>query len=753
MSPVGASLLRLEDARMLTAGATYVDDLVLDGALHAVFVRSTMAHADVVSIDIAEARRHPGVVSVFTAEDLSLPPLPPEPGMSDQAMPEPLLATGVVRFVGEPVAVVVALSRDQAVDAAELVVVDYEPRHPVVTVEEALSDGVLLHEASGTNTCLKLAFARPATRADDLFAECEVVVTARIVNQRLAPCPLEPRAGAAAWEGGRLVYWAPTQGVHQWRSGLARRLGLAEDDVRVCTPDVGGAFGSKAACHREDAVVAWAARALGRPVRWVETRTESMVGLPHGRGQMQHVTLGGTADGRLLAYRLDVAQDAGAYPRVGAVLPFATRTMLTGVYDIPRAKFTSAAVVTNTTPVGAYRGAGRPEATAAIERAVDLFALEVGMDPVELRRRNFVTPDRFPWTSPTRARYDSGDYEQALDAVLQAVDYHGLRDEQRRRREASSTMQLGMGLSVYVEITNPDGGGERARIELHEDGTVIVRSGAQPHGQGLDTALAAIAADVLGVAVEDVVVAHGDSDALASGGGTSGSRSLQTAGPAVAEAARLLVDEARDVAAKLIAAAPDEIAFDATVGCFRSATYERPVVGWREIGAASGGLAVEAVSTPGGATFPFGAHAAVVEVDTETGGVRLLKLVAVDDAGRVVNPLLFEGQVHGGLAQGVAQALFEEMAYDGEGNPITATFADYGIPGPRDLPSFTTVAMETPTPNNELGVKGIGESGAIGAPPAVQNAVVDAVAHLGVRHIDMPLTPMRVWQAIEAARL
>jgi aerobic carbon-monoxide dehydrogenase large subunit len=751
MSILGTRVLRTEDPRFLTVGGIYVDDVPLEGALHVVFVRSTVAHARLRSVDVSAARSAPGVVDVVTAGDLDVPPQPPDLPMVNEAMVRPVLATGVVRHVGEPIAAVVAETAEQAADAAELVDVDIEPLPAIVDVEDAARDEVLLHPQVGTNLAMRL----PAGVPDDLFDGCEVVVAQRLVNQRVAPCPMEPRAAAARWSDGRLTQWSSTQQPHGTAAGLARALSLPREQVRVIAPDVGGAFGSKDGKYPEDLVVAWLARRLERPVRWRETRSESMVGLGHGRAQVQHVRLGGSRDGRIQAFHLDVLQDCGAYPRLGAFLPYLTRTMAAGVYAIPRVACTCRSVVTNTTPTVPYRGAGRPEATAAIERAVDLFAVEIGMDPAEVRRRNLIPSDAFPYTTPVGTTYDSGDYTGALERLLAAAGYADLRAEQARRRQSGDSRQLGIGLSVYVEITNGVPGGEYAGLEVRPDGSAVIRSGTSPHGQGHATAWAMLASERLGIPVERVEVIFNDTDLVRSGIGTFGSRSLQVGGMAVDRAAVEVVERGRRLLAELLEADPADVVLDSATGRLHVAGTPAAGRSWAELAAAAAErgepLAVDVDFQPAGPTFPFGAHLALVEVDTETGKVAIPRLVAVDDAGRIVNPLLAEGQRHGGLAQGVAQALLEEVLYDSEGTPLTATFADYGIISASELPFFELVPMETPTPRNELGVKGIGESGTIGAGPAVQNAVVDALAHLGVRHVDMPATPQRVWRAVRDA--
>jgi carbon-monoxide dehydrogenase large subunit len=754
MSILGNRVLRREDPKLLTSGGTYVGDLDLLDVCSVSFVRSTIAHGRIASIDVAEAQRAPGVVGVFSHDDLGLPPMLPAMAFLNQAMTRPLLAEGVVRYVGEPVLVIVAESAAAGADAAELVVIDYEPLDVVVDPAEALKDETLLYPDIGTNNCFSLQFGHE----DTLFDGCEVVVRQRIVNQRVAPCPLEGRAAAALIEpDGRLMFYSSTQTAHGVRDTLATSLELDPALIHVITPDVGGGFGAKASVYAEDIVTAWCAREVGRPVRWVETRSESMVGLGHGRGQLQDVEIGGSRDGRILAYRIEVVQDSGAYPAIGAVLPFMTRMMTTGVYDIAKAECNSNSVVTNTVPTVAYRGAGRPEATAALERAMDCYAAEIGMDPAELRRKNLIAAEAFPFTTPTGTDYDCGNYQRAFELALEISGYDELRATQQARRAAGGPRQLGIGLSSYVEITNGVPEGEYGAVEIRPDGRAIVRTGTSPHGQGHHTAWSMLVSEQLGIAMEDIEVVHGDTDLVPRGVGTFGSRSLQTGGTAVNQAATEVVDKAKTLAADLLEADVADIVLDKVDSLFHVAGTPAISRGWAELAQASldragAPLMAEVDLASPGATFPFGTHVAVVEVDTDTGAVEIVRHIAVDDAGRILNPLLAEGQVHGGIAQGAAQALLEEFAYDAAGNPLTANFADYSIISAAELPSFETAFTETPTPRNPLGAKGIGESGTIGSTPAVHNAVVDAVAHLGVRHIDMPTTPERVWQAIQAAR-
>jgi len=754
-SILGTRVQRVEDPEFLTTGAVYTEDLRderLAGALRLTVVRCPIAHARIASIDTSAAAAAPGCVAVFTAADLDdvpeqRPPLPVYPA----EMAQPLLARDVVRYVGQPVAAVLTDDRYLGEDVAELVEVDYDPLPPVVDPREALTGETALFPDVGSN----VAYRGGELAEADPFAACEVVVRQQVHNQRVAVAPLEVRAAAAVWgDDGRVTAWVPNQGAQGTQAALARMLGVAQHQVRVITPAVGGAFGAKFGADPEHALVCALARRLQRPVTWVETRSENMVAMTHGRAQLQTLTIGGDRDGRVRAYRVEILQDSGAYPRFGALLPSLTLLMAPGVYDIEHVDGSFVSVVTTTTPVGAYRGAGRPEATAAIERAMDLFAAELGIDPAEVRRRNLLPAFTEPYRSKGGALYDSGDYPAALERVLEAAGYDGLRAEQRRRREQGAPKQLGIGLSVYVEIT---GGGdesgppkENATVEVHPDGSATILTGTSPHGQGHATVWAMLASDELGIPVERITVKWGDTDLVPEGGGTGGSRSLQQGGAAVRQASQELVELAKQFASEELEVAAEDLVVDhagaglAVRGVPGSGTSFADLAARHE-------LRVRTVFSAPGATYPFGAHVAVVEVDVETGKAELLRLVALDDAGTVINPLLAEGQRHGGLAQGAAQALLEEVLYDDGGNPITSNLASYPIVSATELPSFELVTTETPTSYNPLGAKGIGEAGTIGSTPAVQNAVVDALAHLGVRHIDMPTTPMRVWSAITAA--
>ncbi len=755
MPLVGTPVARREDHRLLTGDARFIGDLDLPGCLSVTYVTSPVAHAVMRSIDLRAARSAPGVVDVVSAADLDIGPQPQVSPAYPSAMARPLLADGRVRFVGEAVVAIVTETDAQGEDAAELVEIDYDPLPAVVSLDAAERGEVLLFPEAGTNVVTTRAGG--SDTVGDTLARCDVVVSAALVNQRLAPCPLEGRAGASLWgEDGRLVHWSSCQGAHPVRSVMAQVYGLSPDEIRVIAPDTGGSFGAKARPHPEEILLPWLARRSGRPVRWVPPRSTDMVGLGHSRAQRQQVEIGGDHDGTIRALRVRIDGDAGSYPMVGPLLVANSAVMCAGAYRIPEVQWSTRAFVTNTTPIVAYRGAGRPEAATLIERAVDLFAAELGRDPVEVRRHNLVGAGDFPYDSQTGMRHDSGDYHAALDLTLAAVGYDGLRAEQARRRAAGDEGRLlGVGVATFVDRTAGVPGTEYGAVELRPDGTMRVVTGSTPFGQGHHTAWAMLVADRTGVPLDRIEVVHGDTDVVPRGGLTGGSRSAQKAGAAVAEATAALVDEARLSASEMLEATAADVVLDTDTGRFHVAGAPAArTVDWTELAAHCGqvrALQCEADFDGDGPTVPFGAYAAVVEVDRETGAVELGRLVTVDDAGTIINPLLALGQVHGGLGQGVGQALFEEFTYDADGNPLTTNFADYAFPSAVELPSFECRLVETASPNNPLGAKGIAESGTVGAPAAVQNAVIDALAHLGVRHIDLPLTPERIWRAINSA--
>ncbi|MGA2209109.1 MAG: xanthine dehydrogenase family protein molybdopterin-binding subunit [Acidimicrobiales bacterium] len=755
-SILGNSVRRVEDPELLMGRGTFVGNLRLEGLARAVFVRSPHAHARIRSIDVEAARSAPGVIGVFTAGDLGIRPFHGFMVLN-AACARPALADGKVNFVGDPVVMVVAETEAAGLDAAELVVVDYEPLDAVVDPEAALADGAPLQfEELGTNVVAGMA--DPVT---DPLAGAVTVVRAQLENQRLAVVPMEGDAIAVVpgddGDGHDLTVYVSTQMPHGFAQSAARNLDLDLERMRVVAPHVGGGFGSKAGLGAEHAAVIVGAMQLGRPVTWVQTRSENLVGTPHGRGQVQWIEMGFDGEGRITGMHCRVLADAGAYAGFGGALAIGpTRMMAQGVYAIPAIRYDVAVVVTNTTPMGAFRGAGRPEAAEFLERMMNLAASELDIDPVELRRRNLLPAFSEPYRTVMGTTYDVGDYGKALDEAVRLAGYQQLRAEQAARRASGDRLQLGIGVAVYVEVT-AGGGGEFGALEVHRDGTATIRVGTSGHGQGHATSFAMIVSDTLGIPMEDIGFVQSDTATVPRGGGTGGSRSLQLAGSAVLGASEEVLVRARElVAAELEASVADIVIHDGgrlgVAGVPSSALSWAAIAGLAEADGDSGGpLASEFDFVQAGATFPFGAHISVVEVDTETGQVRPLRHIAVDDCGRIVNPLLVTGQQHGGIAQGMAQALWEEVVFDAQGNPLTATLADYSMPSAAELVFFETANTETPTPRNPLGAKGIGESGTIGSTPSVHNAVIDALAHLGVRHVAMPCTPERVWRAIVAA--
>ncbi len=755
-SIIGAAVKRVEDPRFLTGDGRFLDDLDVDDALWIAVVRAPVPHGRIGAIDPSLALTMPGVLGVFTAADLDLGPLPSSSPSAPDAT-RPILATHVVRFVGEPVAVVVAEDRPTAIDAAAAVWVDIEPLPSFSTIDAALAaDAPILFDTLDSNLV-----AGPETTgnaAGDPLAAAEVVVSAEFINQRLDAVPLEPNNALAIPRGASLEWWVGSQNVFIHQVLGARILGIDKDRLRVRVPDMGGGFGAKILPYPEQILTAALALRYRRPVRWQETRSENMVAMTQGRDQHHRIELGATRDGRLVGLRMEVTQNAGAYPLFGAVLPEFTTWMASGPYVIPMVEATWRSVVTNTAPVHAYRGAGRPEATSMLERAMDLMAAELHMDPAELRRRNLVPPTSFPFTTPTDAIYDSGDYRAALDRVLELAGYEDLRREQAARRRRGDRVQLGIGLSSYVEVTAAEGGEEWGAVDVLEDGTVVVKVGTSAHGQGHATTFAQLVAAEMRIPLDRVDVVEGDTALVARGGGTMASRSLQLGGTAVVEATDLVVEKAKQIVVHLREAAVDDIVVfpGGKVGV---AGVPDSAYSWAELSAVSRdpanlppgmepGLAVATTIRQDDATYPFGSHVAVVEVDLATGDVRLVRHVAVDDAGTVVNRMILDGQIHGGIAQAAGQALSEWVRYDDDGYPLTTNLTTYLIPAASTLPSFELDHTVTPTPLNPLGVKGVGEAGTIGGTPAIQNAAIDAVAHLGVTHIDMPITPWRMWQVL-----
>ncbi|MDH3301814.1 MAG: xanthine dehydrogenase family protein molybdopterin-binding subunit [Acidimicrobiia bacterium] len=756
-SILGNAVLRREDPTLLTGEDKFYDDMAIEGLGYVHFVRSDYAHATINSIDTSDAEAVEGVVGVWTADTLEMPSFQGF-AMFPETLNRPPLAKGKVRFVGDIVAVVVADDRASAADAAELVFVDYEPLPVVVDIEAALEDDApVLFEEYGSNMIFETAIEADG----DPLEGADHVVEGRVVSQRLAGVPMEPNGCVAIPDGDEMTVWISSQNPIANKDLIVAMCGLDAEKVRVAAPAVGGGFGPKAAPYVEYFITTRLASELGRPVKWTEERSENMVSMAHGRAMVMYAKLGLTDEGIITGLDVDLVADAGAYPAIGAFLTMFTQWMIQGVYRIPKIKYHARSAATNTTFTAAYRGAGRPEATQLLERIVDMAADELGIDPAEIRRRNFLQPEEFPLTTLGGSNYDCGEYEKALDAVLEASDYQGLLAEQARRRESGDTKQLGIGLCSYVEVTAPAGlHVEYGAVEVNEDGTVTARVGTSAHGQGHITAFSMIVSDMLGVPMDSITILQSDTAEVPRGAGTMGSRSLQTAGSAVHVASETVLAKAKQLAAHLLEANVDDIVKGD--GGLQVTGVPTSSVSWADLAAAANddakrpadmepGLAHELDFDGSDATYPFGSHVSVVEVDTETGEVRMVRHVAVDDCGRILNPLLVTGQQHGGIAQGAAQALFEIVSYDDDGNPITSNLMDYGIPSAAELPSFETSNTETPSPRNPLGAKGIGESGTIGSTPAIHNAVIDAVSHLGVRHIDMPLTALAVWNAIQEA--
>jgi carbon-monoxide dehydrogenase large subunit len=753
-SILGAAVKRVEDSRLITGAGQYLDDLEVDGAVWMVPVRSTVPHGRLNGIDTEEAGESPGVIAIYTSAGLEMRPMPlGAPGL-DQLTRRPAIASERVRFVGDIVAAVVAETHRAAVDAAELVWAEIDPLPPVPTPEAGADDDApLLFPELGTNVLYDRG-----EPVEDLLTDADVIVQVSVLNQRIAAIPLEANGAVAVpTEDGGLTIWAGAQSPHGLRRSLSSALGLDPSMIRVRVPDVGGGFGAKIALYAEQALCAAIALDLDRPVRWNETRTENLLAMSHGRAQTTNIKLGADRDGRISGISLEVLQDSGAYPLFGAYLPTFSRRMAVGPYLIPKVEFSWKSVVTNTTPVHAYRGAGRPEATMALERAMDLLAKDLDIDPAEIRRRNFIPADAFPHVTELGERYDSGDYEAALDLALKVSDYEKMRWDQAQRREDGSRRQLGIGVCSYVEITAGGGREDWGAVEVHPDGSATVFSAAVSHGHSHETTFPQIISEVLKLPLEQIHFVQGDTDAVAHSGGTMASRSLQIAGSTLLRAGEKALHKAREVFAFHAEAAFDDVVQfdDGSIGVVGVPDSAMTLARIAAIASDPGnlpedmepGLRGEEMWEQDEATFPFGTHIALVEVDIETGDVRVLRHIACDDAGTILNRMVVDGQVHGGVAQGIGQALYEWYQYE-EANPTTGNLTTYLIPNSATLPFYEVDHTETPTPENALGAKGIGEAGTIGSGPAVVNAVMDALSHVGVRHVDMPLTPWRVWQAI-----
>ncbi|MGB9177632.1 MAG: glyceraldehyde dehydrogenase subunit alpha [Pyrinomonadaceae bacterium] len=793
---VGQRVKRTEDPRLIQGLGHYVDDIRLPDTLHVAFVRSIYAHARIASVDVSEAQNAPGVVAVYTGRDIAekIGPVPCASALPDLKVPDHrALATDKVYFVGHPIAAVVARDRYAARDAVDLVMVDYEDLPAAVDVEEAAKGGAVIHEKFGDNIAYKLTAGEGDI--DAALSSADHVIKQRVVNQRLAPIAMEPRGVLARYfpGEGELTVWSSTQIPHLLRTQLALMIGLPENKLRVITPEVGGGFGSKLNVYGEEALLGWIAMQLGKPVKWIETRRENIQATIHGRGQVGYIEIGCKNDGTITGLRYNVFADLGAYHQLlTPAIPTLTGLMLSGCYKIPAIQINVTGVFTNKMATDAYRGAGRPEATYVVERAMDLVAAELGMDVVEVRRKNFPTPEEFPFKTATGLFYDSGNYEGALQKALENAGYAKLREEQKEAREQGRIM--GIGVSTYVEIcalgpsqAMPAGGWESATVRIEPTGKVTVLTGASPHGQGQETSFAQLAADELGVDLNDVTVIHGDTSIVQYGIGTFGSRATAVGGTAVFIAIQKLKEKANKIAAHLLGADVSNISFNesrfslqkAQAAAAAGGEVPEPVVPAGQAPAAAlpepetdgksvtiqdvalaahlakdlppdmePGLSATYFFEPKNFTFPFGTHIAVVEIDAETGEVKFLRYVAVDDCGKVINPMLVDGQVHGGIVQALGQALYEEIVYDEQGQLVTGTLMDYAVPRAKMIPWMELDRTETPTDVNPMGVKGVGEAGTIGATPAIVNAVVDALSPFGIRHIDMPIRPEHVWRIV-----
>jgi carbon-monoxide dehydrogenase large subunit len=780
---LGTRLLRKEDPALLTGESKYTNDLSIPGALHLALVRSPYAHARITGVDVSAALAMPGVVAAYSGADLTelwAAPMPSAwPVTADMKNPAHYpIAVSKVTYMGDAVACVLATSDAAARDAVEAVRVDYEPLSAVVDLDDALSDRVVIHEGEGTNRTYTwdLKIEGHEGQVDQAFANAAYTVSERYVQQRLIPMAMEPRAVAAVPQpfGGDVILYSATQIPHILKVMVALTLGIPEQQVRVIAPTVGGGFGGKLDVYAEELLCVALSRKHKVPVRWNEERSENAQATIHGRAQHQHIELAADADGRLTAVRVRLLADMGGYLQlITPGIPLLGAFLYAGVYDLPAAyDFSCTGVFTTMTPTDAYRGAGRPEATYAIERAMDTLARQMGVDPMELRRRNYIRKDQFPYTAFTGLVYDSGDHDAAATMAAELVDYPGVRARQREQNVPGATKRLGIGVTSYFEMCGlaPSrvlaslnygaGGWESATVRVLPTNKVQVVTGTAPHGQGHETSWSMIVADRLGISPDDVDVLHSDTAIAPLGLDTYGSRSLPVGGVAIALACDKVIDKARKIAAHQLEANEDDLEFSAgafTVKGSPEVTMPLAAIAFEAFTAHNlpdglePNLEAQVSYDPPNFSWPFGTHICVVEVDTETGQVEVLTYVAVDDCGNQVNPLIVEGQVHGGVVQGLAQALFEEAVYDTDGNLRTTTLADYLVPAASDVPPITLGHTVTPSPTNPLGVKGVGEAGTIGAAPTVINAIVDALADLGVTNMAMPASPQTVWNTIQAA--
>jgi carbon-monoxide dehydrogenase large subunit len=770
---VGRALRRKEDPRLITGRGSYVDDINVVGQLWAAWVRSTEAHAKIVSIDTSAAKARKGVHAVYTHADLDmeagLPMAWVPPGVEVNTPPHWVLADSEVKHVGDPVALIIGSDRYQVADAIEDVIVDYDPLPVVTDPEKALEPGSpLVHEQFGTNKICEWSLGGGDLEAG--FAAADVIVERRVVNHRIAGGAIEPRGVLAEYRGGKLTVWSSTQVPHFLRLFLAMLLGISEERVRVIAPEVGGGFGSKLNIYAEEVGCAWASRKLGRPVKWIETRSEGMMVTHHGRDQIDTVRVGAKRDGTITAWHTKILADTGAYQMLlTPMIPPLSAFVMCGVYRTPAVQTDVIDVMTNKFPTDAIRGAGRPEATHLIEVVMEQLARELDMDPLELRRKNFIPPFSDGHETPIGIAYDSGNYEATLDRLLEHIDPAEVRREAEELR--SRGIYRGIGFSTYTEICGnapsrivgpsgfglQGGGWESATVRVHASGSATLYTGTSPHGQGHETGFAQIVADRLGIDPAQVEVIHGDTQTGPFGLDTYGSRSLAVGGEAAARTANKVAAKARAIVAHQLEADPNDIELHDGKFSVRGSPDKGMTLA--EVAGAAyvpenlpegmePGLDEQTFYDPENFVFPFGAHACVVDVDAETGKVDVVRYVAVDDCGPAINPLLIDGQVHGGIVHGLGQALFEQIHYNSDGQLVTGTFVDYALPTAAELPSFETDRTETPSPVNSLGVKGVGEAGTIASSAAVTNAVIDALRPLGVNYINMPLTPVRVWEAI-----
>jgi carbon-monoxide dehydrogenase large subunit len=757
-SYMGGTVRRREDPRLITGSATYVDDIDLPGMVHLAVLRSPFAHARIGAIDTSAAESLPGVVAVVLGEEVQhlVPPAESEAKGEGESGPPPRmpLAVGVSNYVGDPVVAVVAADAGIAEDALELIDVDYEELNAVVDPEQATAEGMpQIHDYADHNVDNVRDFS--SGDVDAAFADAAATITARLVEQRLSPNPMETRGIVATYEAGsgQLTVWISTQAAHLARDAFCEALQLPQTKVRVIAPEVGGGFGCKIGAYPEDVLAVYLARKLRRPVKWIESRSEHIQATVHGRSQIAYLDLAANAEGRVTGLKLKLIVDSGAYGAAwsGEI----SASMVTGCYAIENVRTQVVSVLTNKTPLGAYRGAGRPEAAYYIERGMDILARELGLDPAEIRRRNFIPPEAFPYKLPDTWQFDTGEYQKTLDTALERSEYRRMREEQEQLRRDGRI--IGIGLACYVEVAGF--GWETSTVRMEADGTVSIYTGISPHGQGQETTFAQIAAEVLGVSPENVNVNYGDTS-MGSGFGTMGSRGTAVGGPAVHNASTSIREKMRNIAAHLIEAAPEDMDLSddgwAVKGVPGSAMSIKEIAGKAYSGNGlpddmEPGLTATSNFDAKDVTAPFGTHVAQVEIDLETGKVTILKFLTVDDCGNLISPQLVQGQVHGGLAQGISQALYEEVEYSPEGQLLTGTLANYAVPTIGDLPMYETGHTHTPTFRNHLGVKGIGEAATIGSTPATVNAVVDALSPYGVTHLEMPLSPEKVWTAINRA--